>query len=301
MQLATETPMPSSKDPGFPVIENETQRDARYGEYKIIRRNGAVVGFEPGKISVAVTKAFIAVNGGQGAASARVRELVAQLTESIVNALMRRQPQGGTFHIEDIQDQVELALMRSGEHDVARAYVLYREERTRERARQKEAQAIPAAQVIQVNDRGTLRPLDVNALATLVSDACSGLGKAVDPSQILHSIMKDLYEGVPMDEVRKCSVLAARALIEKDPAYGFVTARLLLDNIRYEVLGESVMQSAMGERYAEYFPQFIKKGIAAGLLDERLGGYDLQRLGQALLADRDFKFGYLGLQTLFDR
>ena len=88
MQLATETPMPSSKDPGFPVIENETQRDARYGEYKIIRRNGAVVGFEPGKISVAVTKAFIAVNGGQGAASARVRELVAQLTESIVNALM---------------------------------------------------------------------------------------------------------------------------------------------------------------------------------------------------------------------
>ena len=126
MQLATETPMPSSKDPGFPVIENETQRDARYGEYKIIRRNGAVVGFEPGKISVAVTKAFIAVNGGQGAASARVRELVAQLTESIVNALMRRQPQGGTFHIEDIQDQVELALMRSGEHDVTPTYVLYR-------------------------------------------------------------------------------------------------------------------------------------------------------------------------------
>jgi ribonucleoside-diphosphate reductase alpha chain len=82
--------------------------------YKVIRRNGAVVGFEPSKISVAVTKAFLAVNGGQGAASARIRELVAGLSEGVVKALMRRQPAGGTFHIEDIQDQVELALMRSG-------------------------------------------------------------------------------------------------------------------------------------------------------------------------------------------
>ena len=121
------------------MILGETQRDARYAEYKVIRRNGAVVGFEPTKISVAVTKAFIAVNGGTGAASARVRELVAGLSEQVVAALMRRQPLGGTFHIEDIQDQVELALMRSGEHDVARAYVLYREERARLRAQQKAA------------------------------------------------------------------------------------------------------------------------------------------------------------------
>src|SRR5262249_38395384 len=104
------------------------------GDYKIIRRNGAVVGFEPSKISIAVTKAFLAVNGGQGAASARVRELVEQLTANVVAALVRRQPAGGTFHIEDVQDQVELSLMRSGEHDVARAYVLYRAKRMEERA-----------------------------------------------------------------------------------------------------------------------------------------------------------------------
>src|SRR5690349_13416459 len=114
---------------GVELPESSSTGRSPYADYKIIRRNGAVVGFEPAKISVAMTKAFLAVNGSQGAASARIRELVAGLTDTVVAALLRRQPQGGTFHIEDIQDQVELALMRSGEHDVARAYVLYREER----------------------------------------------------------------------------------------------------------------------------------------------------------------------------
>jgi ribonucleoside-diphosphate reductase alpha chain len=301
MQPATESAFPVIKDKAFPEMDAPVQRETRYVDYKVIRRNGAVVGFEPGKISVAMTKAFIAVNGGQGAASARVRELVARLTEAVVGALVRRQPQGGTFHIEDIQDQVELALMRFGEHDVARKYVLYREERARERARAREAQAQQAPQVVNVNDGGKLRPLDLGALTALVNEACVGLQDAVDPSLILQNILRDVYEGVSMEEVRKCTVLAARALIEKDPAYSYVTARLLLDTVRFEVLGEAVRHSAMHERYAEYFPRFIKKGVAAGLLDDRLSQFDLRRLGEALDADRDLKFGYLGLQTLYDR
>jgi len=301
MQPATEAASPVIKDKVFPEMDSPAQRETRYGDYKVIRRNGAVVGFEPGKISVAMTKAFIAVNGGQGAASARVRELVARLTEAVVGALVRRQPQGGTFHIEDIQDQVELALMRFGEHDVARKYVLYREERARERARAREAQVQQAPQAVNVNDGGKLRPLDLGALTALVNEACAGLQDSVDASLILQSILRDVYEGVSMDEVRKCTVLAARALIEKDPAYSYVTARLLLDTVRFEVLGESVGHSAMRERYAEYFPRFIRKGVAAGLLDDRLSQFDLRRLGDALDADQDLKFGYLGLQTLYDR
>src|SRR5512144_356729 len=135
-----------------------------FDQYKVVRRNGSVVPFEPAKISIAMTKAFLAVNGGQGAASARVRELVEQLTEAVVNALVRRQPHGGTMHIEDIQDQVELALMRSGEHDVARSYVLYREERARARAKQREAQPEARAQVINVVEGGQRRPLDHDRL-----------------------------------------------------------------------------------------------------------------------------------------
>ncbi len=277
-----------------------TANQTQYLEHKVIRRNGSVVVFEPSKISIAMTKAFIAVNGGQAAASARVREVVDGMTSSVVNSLIRRQPHGGTFHIEEIQDQVELALMRSGEHDVARAYVLYRERRTQERAAQKKVQGA-AERTLQVTENGVTRPLDMAKLHGLISDACADLGEVVSAQPILEATLRDLYDGVPMDEVRKCAILAARAHIEKEPAYSQVTARLLLNNIRLEVLGEEVAHGEMVTRYAEYFPRFIKKGIAAERLDPRLAQFDVELLGKALDSSRDLQFGYLGLQTLYDR
>jgi ribonucleoside-diphosphate reductase alpha chain len=303
MQLATET-VQSVPVSTFTVAENSPEREAAYAQYKVIRRNGSVVGFEPPKIAIAMTKAFIAVNGGQGAASARVREQVAQLTDNVVNALMRRQPSGGTFHIEDIQDQVELAMMRGGEHNVARSYVLYREERTKERARQREAQQALAAVVppmINVTENGVAKPLDVVRVGALVTSACEGLGREVNAQAVMEGMQRDLYDGVPIEEVRKSLILAARALIEQDPSYTFVTARLLLHTLRMETLGVEATQADMKTLYAEYLPEFIKKGISAELLDERLGAYDLKALGAALDATRDLKFTYLGLQILYDR
>ncbi len=303
MQLATEyTNLKSITGNVSAVDANVPMQNARFAQYRVIRRNGAVVAFEPGKISVAMTKAFIAVDGGQGAASVRVREVVASLTSDVVNALLRRQPDSGTFHIEDIQDQVELALMRSGEHDVARAYVLYREDRARERAKLKESAAAETpAEVMYVIDNGQRVPLDMARLSALIESSCSGLGNTVDPALILKATVKDLYDGVSLDEVRKSTILSARVLIEKDPAYSHVTARLLLNNMRYEVLGEEVSQQAMKSQYKEYFPVFIKRGIEADLLDERLAQFDLQRLAAVMEADRDLQFDYLGLQTLYDR
>ncbi|MDO8300641.1 ATP cone domain-containing protein, partial [Lacisediminimonas sp.] len=270
-------------------------------DYRIIRRNGSVVGFEPSKISIAVTKAFLAVNGGQGAASARVRELVEQLTSSIVGALVRRQPAGGTFHIEDVQDQVELALMRSGEHDVARAYVLYRAKRMEERAQQQASRATPAAAQLHVTENGQRRPLDMQQVRDLIVSACVGLDKHVDADAILAETVKNLYDGVPVEELHKSAILAARALMEKDPAYSLVTARLLMHTIRKEVFGQEVAQNEAQAHYLDYFPRFIKKGIQADLLDARLAQYDLAKLADALVPDRDLQFGYLGLQTLYDR
>ena len=272
-----------------------------YADYKIIRRNGSVVGFEPSKIAVALTKAFLAVNGSQGAGSARVRELVAALTDTVVGALVRRQPAGGTFHIEDIQDQVELALMRSGEHDVARSYVLYREDRSRARAQEKVAQKKSAINTVNVTDSGVRKPLDAEGLMRLLQSACVGLEGVTSPDVIMEATLRDLYDGVPMEEVHKSAILAARALLEKDPAYSYVTARLLLNTIRKEVIGEEVSHEAMGTRYATYFPEFIQRGIKGELLDPRMAEFDLARLGQALKSDRDLQFGYLGLQTLYDR
>ncbi|MEX3606262.1 MAG: ribonucleoside-diphosphate reductase subunit alpha [Burkholderia sp.] len=274
-----------------------------FADYKVIRRNGSVVAFEPSKIAIAVTKAFLAVNGGQGAASTRVRKLVEQLTQSVVGALLRSRPNGGTFHIEDIQDQVELALMRGGEHNVARAYVLYREKRHLERAHSAAPVEVPTGTSgLTVTDKGVSRPLDMKALHDgLVAAACEGLGSAVNPDPIVAETVKNLYDGVPLSQVYDSAILAARTMIEKDPAYSQVTARILLHTIRREILGEEVAQGEMQARYAEYFPQFLKRGVEAELLDDKLLQFDLVRLGDALDANRDLQFGYLGLQTLYDR
>ena len=272
-----------------------------YQGYQIIRRNGAVVAFAPNKVAVALMKAFLAVHGTQGAASASVRETVDGLTEAVVRALLRSRPGGGTFHIEDVQDQVELGLMRGGHHEVARAYVLYRERRSQERAKQSKSREVPKAQTLTVIDRGQRVPLDDAKLQGLVESACADLGADVRAEPILAETRRNLYDGVPIDEVYKASILAARTLIEKEPAYTRATARLLLHTIRREILGDEVTQAEMAQRYAEYFPTFIKKGVESELLDEKLMQYDLVRLGAALKAERDLQFDYLGLQTLYDR
>src|SRR5687768_7089908 len=246
-----------------------------YHGYQIIRRNGAVVSFEPNKIAVALMKAFLAVHGTQGAASASVRETVDGLTEMVVRALLRSRPGGGTFHIEDVQDQVELGLMRGGHHEIARAYVLYRERRAQERA----PQAAPKAPALHALDNGQRIVLDLDQLKGLIESACAGLGADVKPDPIMAETMRNLYDGVPMDEVYKASILAARTLIEKDPDYTYATARLLLHTIFKEVLGRDVMPGDASDAYADYFPGFIRKGVDAELLNPDLLQYDLKRLG----------------------
>ena len=271
-----------------------------YAGYQIIRRNGAVVSFEPHKIAVALMKAFLAVRGAHGAASASVRETVDVLTETVVRALLRSRPSGGTFHIEDVQDQVELGLMRGGYHDVARAYVLYRERRAQERLSQGRAPAQAPTDVV-VQDHGQRKPLDQGGLQALVESACAGLGDEVTAAPVLAETRRNLYDGVPVDEVYKAAILAARTLIEKDPGYTRVTARLLMHTIRREVLDDDVTQAGMVHRYPVYFPEFVRRGVEAELLDERLLQFDLPRLGAALRPERDMNFDYLGLQTLYDR
>ncbi len=301
MQTTMNPPTPSSSS----TVSSTRQRqegasDNPLSHYQILRRNGSVVPFEPAKIAVAMMKAFLAVHGTQGAASASVREVVDNLTQTVVRALMRSRPGGGTFPIEDIQDQVELGLMRGGHHEIARAYVLYRERRAQERALQTAPQA-PQATVLHVIDDGQRVPLDMGGLQGLIEAACSNLGADIKAEPILAETLRNLYDGIPVDEVYKASILSARTLIEKDPGYTYATARLLFHTIAREVLGRDVPPSEMAEAYVDYFPGFIKKGVDNDLLDEKLLQFDLKRLGAALKAERDLQFDYLGLQTLYDR
>ncbi|MET3914496.1 ribonucleoside-diphosphate reductase alpha chain [Variovorax sp. OAS795] len=303
MQTTLNTPSTPRAVPSTPPQQRDTAGSTtaqNLANYQIIRRNGAVVPFEPNKIAIAMMKAFLAVHGTQGAASASVRETVDVLTQGVIRAMVRSRPGGGTFHIEDVQDQVELGLMRGGHHEIARAYVLYRERRTQERSKQG-AQEAPAAPMLHVLDGGERVALDLNELKGLIESACEGLGDGITAAPIVAETMRNLYDGVPLDEVYKASILAARTLIEKDPDYTFATARLLLHTIFKEIIGREVMPAERAQTYADYFPQFIKKGVENELLDEKLLQYDLPRLGAALKAERDNQFDYLGLQTLYDR
>ncbi len=280
------------------------------GKYRVIRRNGKATAFDPNKIAIALTKAFLAVEGGSGAASARIRDIVQELTAQITEALTRRQPSGGTFHIEDIQDQVELALMRTSEHKVARSYVLYREQRTQERERERAAQTpvlhiVPPALNVTLAD-GSTRPLDSARLRHVVGEACQGLVE-VSAEAITDDTLKNLFDGVSEADVGRALVMSARHMIEQEPNYGYVAARLLLDNLRREALSfvtgaQSVATfTEMSQRYPDYLAEYIQRGVALELLDPRLQQFDLVLLGKALVPERDLQFTYLGLQTLYDR
>jgi ribonucleoside-diphosphate reductase alpha chain len=276
--------------------------------YRIIRRNGSVTPFDPTRIVVALTKAFLAVEGQSAAASRRVHETVAELTDQIVAILTRRVDAGSSFHIEDVQDQVELALMRGGHHKVARAYVRHREERARERAKAGAAGVTIEAETTALRMTaadGSQMPLNTERLAAVVAEACAGLD-GVAPDAIMKETQRNLYDGITQDELALALIMAVGTQVESEPNYTFASARLLLDKLRREALShvfareEQATQSEMTERYAEYFPEFIRTGIDAELIDPELTRFDLGRIAAALKPKRDFNFQYFGLQTLYD-
>ena len=282
------------------------------GAIRIIRRNGKVTLFSKDKITVAVTKAFLAVEGGTGAASARVHEQVDEITEQVLNAVTRNLASGGTIHIEDIQDHVELALMRSGHHKVAREYVLYREEQARKRREQRalaevsETQDEPAATINVVLPDGSKRALNQDRLRTLASEAAEGL-EGLDPNLVFDETIRNLFDGVALADANATLVMAARTLIEKEPNYSYMAARLLCDALRTEALTyfglekNQATQHEMEVMYGEVFQVYMEKGVELELLDAELLNYDLDQLGAALKGERDQQFTYLGIQTLYDR
>lgn len=281
------------------------------GKLRVIKRNGTVVPYDESKIAIAMTKAFLAVEGNTAVESARVHETVKQLVQQISSTFFRRMPSGGTVHIEDIQDQAELSLMRGGEQKIARAYVLYREEHARIRensAQENQAQQDIAERFagIQVQlENGEKVPLDIQRINTVIKEACHGLID-VDDTLILEEATKNLYDGVSLKDINTSLVMTARTLVEQEPNYTYVTARLLLDSMRAEALqflglADMATHQEMAQYYKSVLPIYINKGIDLELIAPNLQKFDLDMLGEALDHTRDEQFNYLGLQTLYDR
>ena len=275
------------------------------GLLKVIRRNGTLAPFQANKLEVAMTKAFLAVEGDTAVGSPRINDTVIKLVKRITETFVRRMPSGGTIHIEDIQDQVELALMRAGEHKVARAYVLYREERRKIRE-QEQAESTDTGPKLHVTlDDGTVAPLDVKRLTTLVESACINLVD-VSPNLIIEDTQRNLFDKVPAKEVSKALIMSARVLIEKEPNYSYVAARLLLDDLRTEALSFLGVQDKatfeeMKSLYEKYLKAYVARGVELDLIEPKLQSYDLAKLAAAIKPERDLQFTYLGLQTLYDR
>lgn len=290
-----------SLDTSF-LSENDSVWDnIALGQYRVIRRNGQLANFDVNKIATAMTKAFLAVEGESAKNSHRIHNTVQHLTQQVIHNISRRLHEQGTVHIEEIQDQVELALMRAGEHKVARAYVIYRDDRALLRAQKREKP------VIHILDKtGQSQPLDENRLRTLVIEACIDL-EGVNAELIIEESLKNLFDGISEQDVNQALVMSARVLIEREPYYTFVAARLLLDQLRTESLGflnltpTMVTSAQMAEHYPSYFEAYIQRAIQCELLDPQLAQFDLLSLGQALVPQRDLQFTYLGLQTLYDR
>ena len=290
MHTAPATARPEQAPPAEPGLQ-------------VIKRNGQLVEFDRDKIVIALSKAFLAVEGDQALGSSRVHDTVQKLATDIEQRFRRTLSGRGSVHIEDIQDQVELALMRAGEHRIARAYVLYREEHARRRAGREPVQPHPHLSVTDEN--GERRPLDLGRLRALVGEAARGLPET-DPETVLEETQRNLYDGIPERDLATALIMTARSRIEKEPAYSPMTARLLLDRLRSEVLQTlGIARDASAQEMAQLYPQALEAAIRFGVdkqrLDPALLGFDLPKLGEALEAQRDFQFSFLGLQTLYDR
>ncbi|MDF1839673.1 MAG: ATP cone domain-containing protein, partial [Planctomycetota bacterium] len=274
--------------------------------HRVLRRNGEITVFDASKISLAITKAFLAVEGDAAADSGRIHDSVKRLTDRVVERLLARVSEDAVIHIEDIQDRVELALMRSGDHKVARAFVIYREAQNRKREEEESATPEGEPEIGVLGANGVKRPLNRKALRALVMEACSGL-EAVDPEFIISDTLRSLFDGITESDVSKALVLSARTLVDKEPNYSEVASRLLLDILRNESMGflglktEVHTQAEMTGEYATYFKAYLRRAADLELVDDRLNGFDLERITAAIKPERDLNFTYLGLQTLYDR
>jgi ribonucleoside-diphosphate reductase alpha chain len=266
------------------------------GQLRVIKRNGSVVGFNAEKISMAITKAFLAVEGQQASGSSRVRDRVTQLTEMVMNTFKRRLPSGGTVHIEEIQDQVELSLMRTGEHKIARSYVIYREQHAAIRQQNTSTHHHPTLQVTGAD--GQRKPLDLGALQNTMQSVAAGLD-GIDVAAVVEETVKNLYDGVAESDVATTLMMATRTRIEQEPNYTYVTARLLLQDLLKE--GLAFLNLPLDTSEADALPVYLQRGVELELLDPALLTYDVATLAKAIDSNRSNQFTYLGLQTLYDR
>ncbi|MFW0028715.1 MAG: ribonucleoside-diphosphate reductase subunit alpha [Coxiella endosymbiont of Dermacentor nuttalli] len=273
-------------------------------QLRVIKHDGQIVQYDVSRIITVMKKAFLFAEGKVAQDSSQIQEIIIKITDQITAMFQKRWPSDGTIHVEAIQEKIELVLTCAGLHKVAHAYVLYREERRKQRE-EKRTYNLESNTIHVTLDDGAKVILDDLWLTHIVHLACSDL-EDVDANKILMETKNNLFDGVALKDIYKVLVMTARTLVENEPNYIYVATRLLLHDLYSEVLnGLSIDHNLMHEEIATYYPEafktFIQKGIETEHLDPNLNKFDLDRLIQALNPKRDQQFTYLSLQTLYDR
>ncbi len=264
---------------------------------KIKKRDSSVVDFSPEKISAAIAKAFIEVRGT--ADDAKIASITANVTDQLEQSFQNTTPA-----VEAVQDFVERSLMQEGLFDVAKSYILYRYEHAKEREEKKRATLakIEKNALLVTKRSGKTEPFSMDKLRKSLSYAIVGLEKSVNGEAILQQSRSELYEGIKTTDISRSLIMTARAMLEQDPAYGKVAARLLLSLNYREVIGQDTIDySKLESQYRAAFIANIRRGVEIERLDPKMLTFDLEKLSQALIIENDDLFTYIGLQTIYDR
>lgn len=295
------------------MISDDTKRQLvlddidplQYNEFKVSKRDGRSVSFDPERIRLAIEKAFRADEGRQGeeALSVELQDELSRATASVVQDVVARAVRGDQLEIELIQDSVENQLMKMGHYTVARRYIVYREEQKRARALRGEGDLEDgkAQQLYVTLPDGSREVLDAQKIRRTLLKSCVGFEELCSWQELADEVMRQIYDGIKLEEIEKALMLSARSRQEKDPAYGFVAARLLLKRLYQEVFECSVPPYEFDKTYRDGFVQYIHRGISCEALSPDLLDFDLEKLADGIDNTRDQQFTYLGLQTIYDR
>ncbi len=271
----------------------------------IVKRDGRAVPFDSNRIYKAIEKAFCAeLTLDEGGKLDQVTQRrVDEITDTVVQEALQRSAEGERIEVESIQDAVERHLMKHGDYAVARRYIVYREDRKKARALRgdTDAQGAALAEMFVHLPDGTRERLSSQRVRKTLSEACLGLEETVALDQMEHESLQSLYDGITPSEIAKATIFAAKARIERDPAYSYVAARLLLNVIYSEVLPDTVEVGSAATVHRTHFKHYLAEGVELERLAPALLEFDLDQLADALDIDRDRQFTYMGLQTLYDR
>ncbi len=280
----------------------------QHRKFQVKKRNRELVDFDESRIATAIEKAFKAELGLDTAQPimSDYQTRIRMIADAVVENVLAKVVHGEELQVEGIQDEVETQLMKYGYFSIARRYIVYREEhrkarllRDTEETEQKDDNALSIHVINPTN--GAWELFQPERIYNEMKHCCRLLDEYCSPNTICEEVFRTLYDGITPDEINKATILAAKTLIEKEPAYNFVTARLLLKRIYKEALGKSYEQVEIEQAHRLYFKEYVDVGIKNERLTPALLGFDLERLANAIQLENDLKFSYMGVQTLYDR